>query len=120
MDKVTFKELPKNHPIFKSGWLISTVKNVIWLPLSRANGWTLGRDFFNAAYPSIFYWLCSLELSWWSCGWVTLYGLSSVWSWSTSPSDSCNLWPKEINLELFNYPFLKLIKYRSSWVVIRR
>ena len=27
MGKVTFKELPKNHPIFKSGWLISTVKN---------------------------------------------------------------------------------------------
>ena len=27
MGKVTFKELPKNHHIFKSGWLISTVKN---------------------------------------------------------------------------------------------
>ena len=27
MGKVTYKELPKNHPIFKDGWLISTVKN---------------------------------------------------------------------------------------------
>ena len=27
MGKVTYKELPKDHPIFKSGWLISTVKN---------------------------------------------------------------------------------------------
>ena len=27
MGKVTYKELPKDHPIFKAGWLISTVKN---------------------------------------------------------------------------------------------
>ena len=27
MGKVTYKELPKDHPIFKSGWIISTVKN---------------------------------------------------------------------------------------------
>ena len=27
MSKVTYKELPKDHPIFKAGWLISTVKN---------------------------------------------------------------------------------------------
>ena len=27
MGKVTYKELPKNHPIFKAGWIISTVKN---------------------------------------------------------------------------------------------
>ena len=27
MGKVTYKELPKGHPIFKAGWLISTVKN---------------------------------------------------------------------------------------------
>jgi hypothetical protein len=26
MGKVTYKELPKNHPIFKSGWLISSHK----------------------------------------------------------------------------------------------
>jgi hypothetical protein len=27
MGKVTYKELPEDHPIFKSGWIISTVKN---------------------------------------------------------------------------------------------
>jgi len=27
MGKVTIKELPKDHPIFKAGWIISTVKN---------------------------------------------------------------------------------------------
>jgi hypothetical protein len=27
MGKVICKELPKDHPIFKSGWLISTFKN---------------------------------------------------------------------------------------------
>ena len=27
MGKVTYKELPKDHPIFKAGWLISTMKN---------------------------------------------------------------------------------------------
>ena len=27
MGKVTYKELPKDHPIFKAGWIISTVKN---------------------------------------------------------------------------------------------
>jgi hypothetical protein len=27
MGKVKYKELPKGHPIFKSGWLISTLKN---------------------------------------------------------------------------------------------
>ena len=27
MGKVTIKELPKNHPIFKAGWLLATVKN---------------------------------------------------------------------------------------------
>ena len=27
MGKVTYKELPKDHPIFKAGWLISTVRN---------------------------------------------------------------------------------------------
>ena len=27
MGKVTYKELPKDHPIFKSGWIISTVKS---------------------------------------------------------------------------------------------
>ena len=27
MGKVTYKELLKDHPIFKAGWLISTVKN---------------------------------------------------------------------------------------------
>ena len=27
MGKVTIKELPKDHPIFKAGWLISTVRN---------------------------------------------------------------------------------------------
>jgi len=27
MGKVTVKELPEDHPIFKSGWLISTLKN---------------------------------------------------------------------------------------------
>ena len=27
MGKVTYKELPKDHPIYKAGWLISTVKN---------------------------------------------------------------------------------------------
>ena len=26
MGKVTYKELPKDHPIFKAGWLISTHK----------------------------------------------------------------------------------------------
>ena len=26
MGKVTIKELPKDHPIFKAGWIISTVK----------------------------------------------------------------------------------------------
>ena len=26
MGKVTYKELPKDHPIFKVGWLISTHK----------------------------------------------------------------------------------------------
>ena len=27
MGKVTIKELPKDHPMFKAGWVISTVKN---------------------------------------------------------------------------------------------
>ena len=27
MGKVTYKELSKDHPIFKAGWIISTVKN---------------------------------------------------------------------------------------------
>ena len=27
MGKVTYKALPNDHPIFKSGWLISTLKN---------------------------------------------------------------------------------------------
>ena len=27
MGKVTYKELPKDHPIFKSGWIISTVNS---------------------------------------------------------------------------------------------
>ena len=27
MGKVTIKELPKDHPIFKAGWIISTVRN---------------------------------------------------------------------------------------------
>ena len=27
MSKVTYKELPKDHPIFKTGWLISTFRN---------------------------------------------------------------------------------------------
>ena len=27
MGKVTIKELPKDHPIFKAGWIISTVKS---------------------------------------------------------------------------------------------
>jgi len=27
MGKVTYKTLPKDHPIFKSGWLISNLKN---------------------------------------------------------------------------------------------
>ena len=27
MGKVTIKELPKNHPISKAGWLLATVKN---------------------------------------------------------------------------------------------
>jgi hypothetical protein len=27
MGKVTCKELPKDHPIFKAGWIISTVRN---------------------------------------------------------------------------------------------
>jgi hypothetical protein len=27
MGKVTYKELPKDHPIFKARWIISTVKN---------------------------------------------------------------------------------------------
>ena len=26
MGKVTYRELPKDHPIFKAGWIISTVK----------------------------------------------------------------------------------------------
>ena len=26
MGKVIYKELPKDHPIFKAGWIISTVK----------------------------------------------------------------------------------------------
>jgi hypothetical protein len=26
MGKVTYKELPKDHPIFKAGWLISSTK----------------------------------------------------------------------------------------------
>ena len=26
MSKVTYKELPKDHPIFKTGWSITTVK----------------------------------------------------------------------------------------------
>ena len=26
MGKVTVKELPEDHPIFKAGWLIATVK----------------------------------------------------------------------------------------------
>ena len=27
MGKVTIKALPKDHPIFKAGWIISTVKH---------------------------------------------------------------------------------------------
>ena len=27
MGKVTIKKLPKDHPIFKAGWIISTVKS---------------------------------------------------------------------------------------------
>ena len=27
MGKVTIKKLPKDHPIFKAGWLISTVRH---------------------------------------------------------------------------------------------
>ena len=27
MGKVTIKELPKDHPIFKAGWIISIVKS---------------------------------------------------------------------------------------------
>ena len=27
MGKVTYKELSKDHPIFKAGWITSTVKN---------------------------------------------------------------------------------------------
>jgi len=27
MSKVTYKELPKDHPIFKTGWIISTIRN---------------------------------------------------------------------------------------------
>ena len=27
MGKVTIKKLPKDHPIFKAGWIISTVRN---------------------------------------------------------------------------------------------
>ena len=27
MGKVTYKELSKDHPIFKAGWIISTVRN---------------------------------------------------------------------------------------------
>ena len=27
MGKVTIKKLPKDHPIFKAGWLISTVRS---------------------------------------------------------------------------------------------
>ena len=27
MGKVIIKELPKDHPIFKAGWIISTVRN---------------------------------------------------------------------------------------------
>ena len=27
MGKVTYKELPKDYPIFKAGWIISTVRN---------------------------------------------------------------------------------------------
>ena len=27
MGKVTYKELPKDHPIFKAGWIISTIRN---------------------------------------------------------------------------------------------
>jgi hypothetical protein len=26
MGKTTYKELPKNHPVYDAGWLISTVK----------------------------------------------------------------------------------------------
>ena len=26
MGKVTYKELPKDHPIFKAGWLVATTK----------------------------------------------------------------------------------------------
>jgi hypothetical protein len=26
MGKVTYKELPKDHSIFKAGWIISTIK----------------------------------------------------------------------------------------------
>ena len=29
MGKVTVKELPEDHPIFKAGWLITTVKKPI-------------------------------------------------------------------------------------------
>ena len=27
MGKVTYKELPKDHPIFKAGWLIATARH---------------------------------------------------------------------------------------------
>ncbi|MDC0648845.1 hypothetical protein OAP75_03035, partial [Candidatus Pseudothioglobus singularis] len=27
MGKVTYKELSKDHPIFKAGWIISSIKN---------------------------------------------------------------------------------------------
>jgi hypothetical protein len=27
MGKVTYKELPKDHPIFKAGWIISTIRS---------------------------------------------------------------------------------------------
>jgi len=27
MGKVTVKELPEDHPIFKVGWIISTIRN---------------------------------------------------------------------------------------------
>ena len=27
MGKVTVKELPEDHPIFKAGWIISTIRN---------------------------------------------------------------------------------------------
>jgi len=29
MGKVTIRELPEDHPLFKSGWLISTVRRPI-------------------------------------------------------------------------------------------